>query len=106
MYFRYTDVPKGRPWPARYQVNLRKGMEGNLDGFKDGKNGVPTKAHEWNAFVLTVKGNVAELKVNGQSAWKASGIAVPRGFIALQAEIPGGGQFLFRNIRITELSAP
>jgi len=29
----------------------------------------------------------------------------PEGYIALQAEIPGGGQFLFRSIRILELGA-
>ena len=105
IYFRYTDVPKGRPWPARFQVNLRKGMEGNIDGFKDGKNTVPTKANEWNSFALTVQGSKAALQVNGQPAWQVTGIEPARGFIALQAEIPGGGQFLFRNIRLTELPA-
>jgi hypothetical protein len=101
VYFRYTEVPSGRPWPARYQVNLRKGMEGNLDGNKAGKNPVPTKPSAWNTFEL--KGATASLKVNGQPAWHAEGIEPAKGYIALQAEIPGGGQFLFRNIRITEL---
>ena len=32
IYFRYDSVPKGRPWPERYQVNLRQGLEGNVDG--------------------------------------------------------------------------
>jgi hypothetical protein len=102
VYFRYTEVPPGSPWPLRYQVNLRQGMEGELVGFADGKNEVPTRAGDWNHFELTVRGTSASLKVNGKSAWKADGIEVARGFIALQAEIPGGGQFLFRNIRITE----
>ncbi len=103
VYFRYTEVPKGRPWPNQYQVNLRKGMEGDLAGFANAKNKVPVKPGEWNRFELTVKGPIASLKVNGKQAWKVDGIKVSKGFVALQAEIPGGGQFLFRNIRITEL---
>ena len=105
VYFRYTAVPKGQPWPPHYQVNLRKGMEGNLDSNKDAQNKVPAKVGQWNKFELTVKGNTAALKVNGQPAWQVSGIEPASGYISLQAEIPGGGQFLFRNIRITELSA-
>jgi len=27
----------------------------------------------------------------------------PEGFISLQAEVPGGGQFLFKNIRVMEV---
>ncbi len=103
VYFRYTEVPQGSPWPTQYQVNLRKGMEGELAGLAGGKNEVPTKPGDWNHFELTVKGTVASLKVNGKTAWKVDGIEISDGFIALQAEIPGGGQFLFRNIRITEL---
>ena len=106
VYFRYDEVPAGKPWPKKYQVNLRKGMEGNIDGFPDGKNAVPTKAGDWNKFELTVKGTGASLKVNDQPAWKVEGIEKSSGFIALQAEVPKGGQFLFRNIRITKLSAP
>jgi hypothetical protein len=103
VYFRYDQVPAGRPWPRRYQVNLRKGMEGDLAGFQDGVNSVPTKAGQWNRFRLTVRGTEAALNVNGEDSWQVDGIEVPRGFIALQAEIPGGGRFLFRNLRITEL---
>lgn len=106
VYFRYDEVPEGRPWPKKYQVNLRKGMEGNIDGFPDGKSAVPTKAGDWNKFELTVKGTTASLKVNGQDAWRVDGIEKPSGFIALQAEVPKGGQFLFRNIRVTRLPAP
>jgi hypothetical protein len=78
-------------------------MEGDLDGVKEGKSHVPTKAGEWNSFQLTVRGDTASLKVNGQPSWEVKGIETPRGRLALQAEIPGGGQFLFRNIRITDL---
>ena len=104
VYFRYLEVPAGRPWPKQYQVNLLKGMEGNLGGFKEAAHSVPVKAHDWNRFELTVQGASASLKVNGKPAWRlADGIKTPKGYIALQAEVPGGGQFLFREIRITEL---
>jgi hypothetical protein len=103
VYFRYQQAPEDRPWPNKYQVNLRKGLEGELVGFADGKNTVPIKPGEWNRFELKVKGREASLQVNGKAAWKVDGIEVPSGYISLQAEIPGGGQFLFRNIRITEL---
>lgn len=105
VYFRYDVVPEGRPWPRRYQVNLRKGMEGDLDGFPAGKNAVAIKAGDWNRFVLTVRGAAAALKVNGQPAWQVDGLEVRESHLALQAEVPGGGQFLFRNIRLTELDA-
>jgi hypothetical protein len=104
VYFRYQEVPKDSPWPERYQVNLRKGGEGDLVGFESAKNTVPIKVGDWNHYELTVKGTVASLTVNGKTVWKADGIEVAKGYIALQAEIPGGGQFLFRNIRITELN--
>lgn len=103
VYFRYRDVPDDRPWPQKYQVNLRKGMEGNLVGFEAGKNPIPLDARQWNRFKLTVRGSQASLKVNGRQAWKVDGLESPRGYIALQAEIPGGGQFLFRNLKIREL---
>jgi hypothetical protein len=43
--------------------------------------------------------------MNGKPAWTAEGLENPApGYIALQAEVPGGGQFRFRNIYITELN--
>jgi len=103
IYFRYDKVPAGRPWPQRYQVNLRKGMEGELVSFADGKSPVPIRAGDWNQFELTVRGTTAALKVNGKPAWKVDGLEELDSHISLQAEVPGGGQFLFRDIRITEL---
>jgi len=104
IYFRYDEVPKGRPWPKRYQVNLRQGDEGNLGGIKDAKSTGLTKPGEWNKFKLTVRGTRAELEINGKPAWKADGLEGPKeSFISLQAEVPGGGQFRFRNIYLTEL---
>jgi len=96
VYFRYTSVPKGRPWPSRYQVNLRKGMEGNVGSFEKATSTGLFKPGEWNRFELTVRGESIALRINDEPAWKTEGIEVPKGYIALQAEIPHGGQFLFR----------
>ncbi len=105
VYFRYDEkmVPPNRPWPPRYQTNLRQGDEGNVGGVKGSKpRGDLVKPGEWNQFKLTVQGEKVELEINGQPAWKAEGLqGVKEGFIALQAEVPGGGQFRFRNIFIT-----
>lgn len=106
VYFRYDEVPEGKPWPARYQVNLRKGMEGNVEGIEGAASEGMIKQGDWNAFRLTVKGNALDLQINGKQAWKAEGLSGPEsGFIALQAEVPNGGQFRFRNVYITEVAA-
>lgn len=102
IYFR-CGLPEGkRPWPPRYQVNLRQGMEGNVGALPDARSEGLTKSGEWNAMKLTVKGTTAALEFNGKPAWKADGLEQPEGIIALQAEVPGGGQFLFKDIYLTE----
>ena len=107
VYFRYTRVPKNQPWPARYQVNLRKGMEGNVSGVEGASSKGMIKEGAWNTFKLTVKGDALDLQINGKQAWKAEGLGRPdSGFIALQAEVPNGGQHRFKNIYITELTTP
>jgi hypothetical protein len=104
VYFRYDTVPTNRPWPARYQANLRQGEEGNVGGLKGAQSKGLFKDREWNRLKLTVRGTKAALEVNGRPAWEADGLEGPReGFIALQSEVPAGGQHLFRNIFITEL---
>lgn len=106
VYFRYTTVPPGKAWPDKYQVNLRKGMEGNVQGIDGAESTGLVKDGEWNTFKLTVKGNTIALEINGVAAWNASGLEGPeKGFISLQAEVPNGGKFLFRNLFITELAA-
>lgn len=94
--------PKGRNWPAKYQVNLKQGEEGNAKDLKAASTGL-FKPGEWNRFRLTVAGTKAELAINGKPAWKADGLRVKEGYIGLQAEIPAGGQYRFRNLRIAEL---
>jgi hypothetical protein len=104
VYFRYDSIPENKPWPDRYQANLRKGDEGNLVGVKDARSQGLFRAGEWNAFKLTVRGNTAAMEINGQPAWKTDALAGPKaGYICLQAEVPGGGQNLFRNVYVTEL---
>ena len=107
IYFRYdeTMMSDKNPWPPRYQSNLRKGDEGNVAGLKGAKCDRTdlVKPGDWNHFKLTVRGTTAELEINGTPAWKGEGLAGPKeGFIALQAEVPGGGQFRFRNIYLTK----
>jgi hypothetical protein len=104
VYFRYDSVPENRPWPDRYQVNLQQGREGNVGNLQGAKSEGLAKAGQWNKFKLTVCGTKASLLINGKPAWEADGLEGPeQGFIALQAEVPGGGQYRFRNIYLTEL---
>jgi len=104
VYFRYDSVPENRPWPNRYQVNLQQGREGNVGNLQGAKSEGLAMAGQWNQFKLTVRGTTASLVINGKPAWEADGLEGPEeGFIALQAEVPGGGQYRFRNIYLTEL---
>ena len=104
VYFRYDSVPENRPWPDRYQVNLQQGREGNVGNLKGAQSEGLAKDGQWNKFKLTVCGTKASLEINGKPAWQADGLEGPeKGFIALQAEVPGGGQYRFRNIYLTEL---
>jgi hypothetical protein len=102
IYFR-CKLPEGkRPWPQRYQANLLDGQEGNVGGVKGATSKGLIKKAEWNLFRLSVIGTTVTLEINGKEAYKADGIADAEGYICLQAEVPGGGQFRFRNIRIAE----
>ncbi|HUY32509.1 MAG TPA: DUF1080 domain-containing protein [Pirellulales bacterium] len=103
VYFRAEPVPKGSPWPKRYQVNLLEGKEGNVNGLIGAESSGLVKAGEWNRFKLTVVGETAELEINGRRAWQVSGVEVGRGHIGLQAEVDKGGEFEFREIYVTEL---
>jgi 3-keto-disaccharide hydrolase len=105
VYFRCDAPPKEgqRPWPKRYQVNLRKGMEGNVGALPDARCKGLTKPGEWNEMKLTCIGAKAKLEFNGKVAWEAKGLEQEKGIIALQAETPGGGQFEFKDIYLTKL---
>jgi hypothetical protein len=103
IYFRSELPGKSQPWPRRYQANLLKGQEGNVAGLQGAISKGLVKTGEWNKFRLTVVGTKAALEINGKPAWKADGLEAPVGYICLQSEVAGGGQFRFRNIRIADL---
>ena len=103
IYIRADLPPEGKPWPARYQVNLKQGDEGNVAPLKGAKSSGLVKSGEWNHFKLTVIGDTAELEINGKPAWKATGLENADGYVGLQSEVDGGGQFEFRNIELTDL---
>lgn len=104
VYFRYETVPEGRPWPPRYQANLLKGQEGNVGGVQGATSTGLYKPGEWNRLKLTVQGSKVSLEMNGKPAWKADGLQGPaKGYIGIQAEVPKGGQYRFKNIFLTEL---
>jgi len=103
IYIRSELPADGKPWPARYQVNLKQGEEGNLLGVKGATSKGLAKPGEWNHLKLTVVGDRAEAEINGQPAWKASGLESRDGLIGFQAEVDEGGQFEFRNVKVTEL---
>jgi hypothetical protein len=103
VYIRALPPAGKATWPKRNQVNLRQDLMGNIQEIK----GTPArpdlvKPGEWNRFRLVVVGSTAELLINGKQAWKIDNLTPATGLIGLQCEVPGGGQFLFRNIRISE----
>lgn len=102
IYFR-APLPTDQPWPERYQINLKEGDEGNLIGSEAGRSEGLVKRGEWNKFTLRVEGKTASLEINGKPAWKTDEIEPAKGYIGIQVEVPGGGQYEFRNIRLKTL---
>ncbi len=103
IYIRAAEPVEGKPFPARYQINLKQHAEGNLLGIDGATSRGLIKPGQWNHFKITVIGDTAELEINGQKAWKATGLEASEGYIGLQSEVPLGGQFEFRNIELTDL---
>lgn len=95
----------GKPFPAQgYQVNLLDGKEGNVPTLPGAESkGLVKPAGEWNVFDLHVVGETADLTINGTPAWKATGLKELDGWIGFQVEVPNGGQFLFKNIQLSEI---
>jgi hypothetical protein len=99
-----ADLPaEGKPWPDRYQINLKDGDEGHLLGTNGKASSALVKRGQWNHFKLTVVGDKADLEINAQKAWSVAGLENADGYIGLQSEVDGGGQFEFRNIELTDL---
>jgi hypothetical protein len=97
---------EGNPFPRQaYQVNLLEGKEGNIASLPGAESrGLVKPAGEWNVFDLQVIGPDVSLKINNKPAWKASGLKQLDGWIGFQVEVPKGGQFLIKNIEVTELN--
>ena len=103
IYIRAAIPEEGKPWPAKYQINLKQGDEGNVGPLPMARSKGLVKPGEWNHFKVTVVGSTAKLEINGQKAWEADGIEQPQGYIGLQCEVPGGGQYEFKDLFVTEL---
>ena len=106
IYFRAGETRGKNPWPDKYQINLQNCQEGNVVGSRTAKSAGLVKPGEWNRFKLTVIGATAELEINGKPAWKAENISPETGYVGFQCEVPNGGQFEFRNIKIKALTPP
>lgn len=102
IYIRSGRDGKPSPKPA-YQVNLLQGKEGNIGNLPGAESTGLVKAGDWNGFDLRVVGDTVSLKINGQPAYSVAGLKQLDGYIGFQVEVPKGGQFLLRNIRIVEL---
>ncbi|MGE5193577.1 MAG: DUF1080 domain-containing protein [Deltaproteobacteria bacterium] len=97
-------LPEGKPFPKTgYQVNLLQGKEGNIGNLPGAASKGLVKPGEWNVFEITVVGETVALEINGKEAYKAGGLKQACGYVGLQCEVPKGGQFQFRDLRITEL---
>ena len=103
IYIRAELPAEGKPWPSQYQINLKQVDELNLNGFPKARSTGLVKPGQWNLIKLTVVGDKATMEINGQHAWETAGIEARDGYIGLQAEVPGGGQFEFKDIVVTEL---
>ncbi|MEX2176469.1 MAG: family 16 glycoside hydrolase [Pirellulaceae bacterium] len=103
IYIRCELPPDGKPWPSQYQVNLKHGDELNLIGFPQARSTGLIKPGEWNHVKLTIVGDKAQMKINGRPAWETTGIEARDGYVGIQVEVPGGGQFEFKEITVTEL---
>ncbi|OYW22176.1 MAG: hypothetical protein B7Z55_04920, partial [Planctomycetales bacterium 12-60-4] len=96
---------EGAPFPKpSYQVNLLEGKEGNIGNLPGAMStGLVKPAGQWNAFDLRVVGDRVALKINGQPAYDVGGLERLQGYVGFQIEVPKGGQFLIRNVTLTEL---
>src|SRR5262249_55966478 len=96
----------GAPFPKEgYQINLLQGKEGNIGNLPGASSTGLVKAGDWNTFDITVVGDTVALEINGKSAYKVGGLKARVGYVGFQIEVPLGGQYLIRNVKITELGS-
>lgn len=102
IYIRSSN--EGKPFPkSAYQVNLLEGKEGNIGNLPGAESTGLVKKGEWNTFDLKVVGETVSLQINGKPAYSVGGLQQHDGYLGFQVEVPKGGQFLLRNIQVTEL---
>lgn len=96
---------EGAPFPKpSYQINLLEGKEGNIGTLPGAMSqGLVKPVGQWNTFDIRVVGDRVALKINGQPAYDVGGLERPQGYVGFQIEVPKGGQFLIRNVTLTEL---
>ena len=95
---------EGAPFPKTgYQVNMQQGKEGNIGNLPGAASTGLVKPGAWNTFDIEVIGENVAVSINGKPAYKVGGLKHLEGHIGLQIEVPKGGQFLVRNIRVTEI---
>lgn len=101
IFFRANNVA-GKPFPKGYQSNLLEGREGEIIGIPGTKTSGLVKPGDWNEFHLLVVGERARLMINGKEAYDVQGLKSELGFVGFQIEVPMGGQFLIKNLELTE----
>ncbi len=95
----------GAPFPKQsYQINLLQGKAGNIGNLPGASSTGLVKEDDWNSFDITVVGETVALEINGKPAYKTGGLKVRVGYVGFQIEVPLGGQYLIRNIQLTELN--
>jgi len=102
IYIRFAGTGKPFPKPA-YQVNLLEGKEGHIGTLPGASFQGLIKPGDWNRFVIRVVGDTVALTVNGSLAYKVGGLKESQGYVGFKIEVPKGGQFLIRNVTLTEL---
>lgn len=100
----YVRTKVGGPkYPSNgHQINLLEGREGDITNIKEGRSAGLIKHGEWNVFDISVIGDRIATKINGKPAYDVGGVKNRTGHVGFQIEVPLGGQFLIRDIRIIE----
>lgn len=102
IFFRANPV-SGKPFPQGYQANLLDGKEGEIGDLPETKSTGLIRRGDWNTFRLRVFGDAAHLTINGKEAYHVNGLKTELGYVGFQIEVPNGGQFLLKDIELTEL---
>lgn len=102
VFFRANNVP-GKPFPKGYQSNLQETKEGEIIGVAGTRTAGLVRPGEWNEFELLAAGERARLMINGKEAYDVKGLTTGLGYVGFQIEVPNGGQFLLKDIALTEI---